>query len=72
MRLLLVYILLLSVVCLLIDPDSLDLDLLYLQFKIPILAALRPHILVNAGALADFFGEDVLASVQVAVLLLVI
>lgn len=72
MRLLLVDILLLSVVCLLIDPDSLDLDLLYLQLKIAILAALRPHILVNAGALADLFGEDVLASVQVAVLLLVV
>ena len=32
----------------------------------------RPGIFIDAGVLADFFGEDVLAPVQVAVLLLVV
>ena len=63
---------LLLVVCLLVDSDSLDLNLLYLQLEISILVALGPHVLVNAGALADFFAEEVLASVEVAVLLLVV
>lgn len=63
---------LLLVVCLLVDPNVLDLDLLYLQLEISILAALGPHVLIDAGALADFFGEEVFAPVQVAVLLLIV
>lgn len=68
----LVDILLLIIVCIFIDPDSLDLNLLYLQLKISILHAFRPHIFIDTGVLVDFFREDVLALVEVAVLLLVI
>lgn len=42
------------------------------QLEISLLHAFRPGIFIDAGVLGDFFREDVLASVQVAVFLLVV